>query len=81
MEDRSNRPIRFRPLLGLLGVFVGLLGAYLFSMDWPEIIVCGGLGFIVGGAAAMFGGIWKYLLVFFALAAGFVWWLLHYVVQ
>jgi hypothetical protein len=69
---------KFLPKLGALGLFIAATAAYLYTTEWLDAIVGGGVGFIVGGAAPLLRGVWKYLLVFFVLTGGFVWLLIHY---
>jgi hypothetical protein len=69
---------KFLPALGALGAVIAATAAYLYTAEGIDAIVCGGVGFIVGGAAPLLRGIWQYLLVFFALAGSFVWLLIHY---
>lgn len=79
MTNADDAQAKFQPAMGMLGAIVGLLAGYFYAMEWPDAIVGGGVGFVVGGAVSLLRGIWQYLLVFLVATGGFIWLLVHYV--
>lgn len=77
-ETEVPRPA-FRPRWGAIAAVVGLLAGYVFELQVDDAIIGAGIGFLLGGAAPLFRGIWQYLAVFLALTGGFIWLLVHYV--
>lgn len=72
---------RFHPGLGLIGAVTAAALALMLGTDWPDTLIGIGVGFLIGGAARLFAGIWQYLAVFLAVCGGFVWLLVHYIVK
>ena len=81
MNRSDGSDSRFQPRVGFLWAAVGTVVAVLLGADWIDLILVCGIGFVAGGAAQAFKGIWGYLIVFFTLTGLATWGLIHFVIK
>jgi len=78
MANQQIEQYRFQPKLGLIGAVIGVAVGLFYAEEWFEFIVPAAVGFVVGGAAPVFGRIWLYLFAVAAFTVGMSWMLIHY---